>query len=125
MLLFPLNLNNSFSFKSLTFFNEPHHRKAHKIKGDANPYAPEWNAYFKERDKRSMKKTLADKKHIKFLWDRQNGICPVCKGEITIETRWQNHYWNWKINGGKDTSENRMLLHQTCHMQVHHGGTEV
>lgn len=87
-----------------------------KIKGDANPYAPEWSAYFKDRDKRSMNKTLADKKHVTFLWDRQNGICPVCKGEITIETGWQNQHQNWKINGGKDTSENGMLLHQTCHM---------
>jgi len=64
VLLFPLNLNNSFSFKSLTFFSEPHHRKAHKIKGDANPYAPEWNAYFEEREINAQSTNLSLTKSI-------------------------------------------------------------
>ena len=96
-----------------------------KVKGEANPYTKEWEGYFRERGRRQIHDHLSDKKHILFLWNKQNGICPVCKQEITIDTGWQNHHITWKVVGGKDTSENRMLLHQTCHGQVHHGVVSV
>lgn len=96
-----------------------------KVKGEANPYDTQWKEYFKQRDQRAIKDHLRDKKHILYLWNKQQGLCPVCKGEITIETGWQNHHRIWKVQNGKDTSENRVLLHQTCHMQIHYGGVKV
>lgn len=96
-----------------------------KIKAEANPYDPLWKSYFEQRDRRTVQDQLKDKKHVLFLWNRQKGLCPICKEAITMDTVWENHHVNWKVNGGADTSENRMLLHQTCHMQVHTAGVKV
>ncbi|WP_345724863.1 HNH endonuclease signature motif containing protein [Herpetosiphon gulosus] len=32
---------------------------------------------------------------------------------------WHNHHIVRRVDGGPDTAENRVLLHPTCHRQVH------
>ena len=90
-----------------------------KIKGDANPYDPPWEIYFEERLGVKMVANLQGKRQLLYLWREQNGICPVCDQKITKLSGWHNHHIVWRTNGGKDSAENRVLLHPNCHSQVH------
>jgi RNA-directed DNA polymerase len=44
---------------------------------------------------------------------------------ITEITEWHRHHIVWRANGGKDTTENLVLLHPECHRQVHSQKLEV
>ncbi len=90
-----------------------------KVRGDANPFDPEWELYFEERLTRKMANTLEGSRQLDYLWQQQDGICPVCQQKITETTRWHNHHIIWRSRGGPDTSDNRVLLHPNCHQQVH------
>jgi RNA-directed DNA polymerase len=90
-----------------------------KIKGEANPYDPAWEEYFERRLDVKMEATLKGRRQLLTLYKEQNGICPICRQEITEITEWHRHHIIWRSNGGKDTTENLMLLHPECHRQVH------
>lgn len=90
-----------------------------KIKSAANPYDREWEIYFEERLGVKMVENLRGKRQLLYLWKEQNGICPVCSQKITKLTGWHSHHIIWRTNGGKDSAENRILLHPNCHSQVH------
>jgi RNA-directed DNA polymerase len=90
-----------------------------KIKGQANPFDPEWETYFEKRLDVSMVNTLRGRKQLIRLWKAQNGICPVCQQKITKITGWNNHHILQHTLGGTHTDENRVLLHPNCHHQVH------
>lgn len=90
-----------------------------KIKGQANPYDPEWESYFENRMDRKMTESLKDRKKIFRLWQMQNGICPICQKKITDETRWHKHHIIWRTHGGSDKIDNLVLLHPNCHRQIH------
>jgi RNA-directed DNA polymerase len=96
-----------------------------KIKGEANPYAPEWEIYFEERLGLKMADNLRQRRQLLRLWKEQDGLCPVCKQKITKLTGWHNHHIVWRTHGGSDNAENRVLLHPTCHQQVHSLGLTV
>ena len=55
----------------------------------------------------------------------QAGICPLCHQKITLLTGWHNHHIVWRVHGGDDSSENRVLLHPECHRQLHSQGLSV
>ena len=88
-------------------------------KGEANPYDPAWEPYFEERLGVKMAGTLAGRWTLRLLWKEQGGICPVCNQKITTVTGWHNHHIVWRTHGGKDTIENRVLVHPNCHQQIH------
>ncbi len=90
-----------------------------KIKGDANPYDPEWEFYFERRRDSKTTETLKARTKIFKLWQEQSGICPVCKQKIDDTTRWHKHHIIWRTHGGADLDENLVLLHPNCHKQVH------
>ena len=90
-----------------------------KVKGEANPYDPAWEPYFEERLGVKMAGTLAGRWTLRLLWKEQGGICPVCNQKITTVTGWHNHHIVWRTHGGKDTIENRVLVHPNCHQQIH------
>ena len=90
-----------------------------KIKGDANPYDPQWEIYFEERLGVRMAHNLQGRRKLLHLWEQQQGICPVCQQKITTITGWHNHHIIWRSLGGSDHVENRVLLHPNCHRQVH------
>ncbi len=100
-------------------------RRHHKIKGDANPYDPAWEIYFEERLGVKMVANLKGKRQLLRLWKEQTGLCPVCHQKITKLTGWHNHHIIWRIYGGTDTAENRVLLHPDCHRQVHSLGLTI
>jgi RNA-directed DNA polymerase len=90
-----------------------------KVKGEANPYDPDWEIYFEQRLGVKMADNLKGRRQLIHLWKEQGGICPVCNQKITELTGWHNHHITWRSLGGTDTAENRVLLHPTCHSKVH------
>jgi len=96
-----------------------------KVRDGANPFDPHWESYFEARLGVKMEKTLAGRAKLRHLWMEQNGICPVCGQRITTVTGWHNHHIVWRSKGGSDRAENRVLLHPTCHAQVHNQGLYV
>jgi RNA-directed DNA polymerase len=96
-----------------------------KIRGEANPYDPEWERYYEKRLDVKMVSAFKGKQWLIHLWKEQGGLCPVCHQKITKITGWHSHHILWRSKGGSDTKENRVLLHPTCHQQVHSQGISV
>ena len=94
-------------------------RRHVKVQGKANPYDPEWEAYFEKRLTIRMKNTLKGKGMLLNLWLQQQGICPVCNQPITTETEWDNHHIQWRSQGGSEKASNRVLVHPNCHRLIH------
>jgi RNA-directed DNA polymerase len=90
-----------------------------KVKGAANPYDPQWEVYFEKRLGVEMAHQLRGRRQLLYLWQQQDGLCPVCHQNITRLTGWHNHHIVWRTYGGSDTADNRVLLHPNCHRQVH------
>jgi len=96
-----------------------------KVKGEANPYDPEWETYYEKRLDVHMVDTFKGKRWLIHLWKEQNGLCPICQQKITKITGWHSHHIHWRSKGGTNTTENRVLLHPNCHQQVHRQGLHV
>jgi RNA-directed DNA polymerase len=96
-----------------------------KIKAKANPFDPKWEQYFEKRLDAKMAAEWRGQRSLLYLWQSQNGLCPICQHKITKETGWENHHLIYRVNGGPDTFDNRVLLHPTCHKQVHSLGLSV
>jgi RNA-directed DNA polymerase len=96
-----------------------------KVRATANPYDPKWEPYFEKRLQRKMAATLKGKRTLLYLWQSQNGVCPVCGEKLTEETDWDRHHIKQRVHGGPDTADNLVLLHPTCHRQVHSLGLTV
>ena len=95
------------------------------IQGKANPFDPEWETYFEKRLDVKMVHNLTGKRKLLYLWKEQKGLCPLCNQKITKITGWHSHHMTWRSKGGKDRTENLMLLHPNCHMQLHSQGLTV
>ena len=93
-----------------------------KVRGDANPYAPEDELYFEQRRQQRMEPTLTKGSVAWRLWKAQKGKCPQCQQAITEETPWQIHHKRWRVYGGGDDIFNKQLLHTNGHRQVHSQG---
>jgi RNA-directed DNA polymerase len=96
-----------------------------KIRAEANPYDPAWEPYFEKRLDVQMIGTLRGKRWLLHLWKEQGGLCPACQQKITKITGWHSHHVLWRSKGGSDRTENRVLLHPTCHHQIHSQGLHV
>ena len=90
-----------------------------KIKGQANPFDPNWEVYFETRSDVKMVNNLKGRRWLLSLWKEQEGCCPICSQPITKLTGWHNHHITWKSLGGAGTRDNRVLLHPQCHRKVH------
>jgi RNA-directed DNA polymerase len=100
-------------------------RRHRKIIGKANPYDPQWESYFENRLDQKMKDELRGTRQLLYLWQEQDGICPLCREAITRQTGWNIHHIVWRAHGGRDTLDNCALLHPNCHRQVHSQGLKV
>lgn len=100
-------------------------RRHTKIRGNANPYDPEWEPYFEARWGLRMARNLRGRRPLLRLWKEQEGLCAVCHQRITQLTGWHSHHIVWRTHGGSDRAENRVLLHPNCHAQVHSQGLTV
>jgi len=90
-----------------------------KVKADANPYDPAYEAYFEKREQTHMQDTFRGTRTLRFLWYEQRGLCPACNTKITRITGWRLHYCVPRVMGGSHRAENRVLLHPECHDRVH------
>jgi RNA-directed DNA polymerase len=97
-----------------------------KIRGDANPYDPKWEPYFEERLFQKMRSSLAGQERIRYLWEQQQGRCPVCGQLLLDEEEKQVHHRTRRSCGGTDALDNLELFHANCHRQRHYQrfGTE-
>jgi retron-type reverse transcriptase/5-methylcytosine-specific restriction endonuclease McrA len=100
-------------------------RRHVKVRGEANPYDPRWEEYFEKREGVKMLSNLRGVRQLRYLWHEQNGLCPVCEQKITKLTGWHNHHLVYRVMGGSDSAENRVLLHPECHRSVHSQGVFV
>nr|WP_172689222.1 group II intron reverse transcriptase/maturase [Enterobacter cloacae]AQX35370.1 group II intron reverse transcriptase/maturase [Enterobacter cloacae] len=89
------------------------------LRQGANPFAPEWEAYFEERMSRKMLLSLSGKKRIVTLWQSQQRRCMLCQELITPETGWHVHHIIRRVVGGTDDNSNLCLVHPVCHSQIH------
>ena len=96
-----------------------------KVRAAANPYDPKWESYFEKRLQRKMEANLKGRRTSLYLWRVQSGVCPVCGEKITGEAGWERHHIVPRVHGGPDTVDNLVLLHPTCHKQVHSLGLTV
>lgn len=90
-----------------------------KIRAGANPFDPTWVDYFKARLGHRMRNALTGRRRLLHLWTRQDGRCLHCGETITETTGWNLHHVVPKIAGGGDGTDNLVLLHPTCHRQLH------
>lgn len=91
-----------------------------KVKSEANPYEKQWEFYMEQRRAKAWQHSKSKLKRVFQLWKRQEGLCPMCRGEITFDTKWHVHHVIERYKGGPDTMDNLVLLHPNCHRQVHY-----
>jgi RNA-directed DNA polymerase len=90
-----------------------------KIKGEFHPYDPQWEAYGEALRQERMLKNMRYRKQWATLYMEQRGLCALCGYEMDMETGWHDHHIVYRVAGGSDAPENRVLLHPNCHTQVH------
>lgn len=95
-----------------------------KIKGDYNPYDPDWMVYGEELRMRRMSKEIWSQQRAK-LWLDQLGLCALCGTPIDTHDDCHDHHIVYRQYGGSDALSNRVLLHRVCHMRAHALGLEV
>ncbi|MCY4420678.1 MAG: group II intron reverse transcriptase/maturase [Gammaproteobacteria bacterium] len=95
-------------------------RRYVKVRAEYNPFDPEQESYGESRRLKAMSQVLKTRKRLKTLFDRQAGICASCQAAITQDTGWHVHHVIPRSCGGSDSPDNLVLLHPTCHNQVHH-----
>lgn len=105
--------------KMLPCLSEYRKRLHTKVKSEANPYDPAFDAYFAKRLARKMDGTLEGRRKLRWLWWWQEGLCPICDQRITRDTGWHLHHVVKRSEGGSDKLTNLVLLHPNCHTQLH------
>ena len=107
---------------TLIYTNDTPIKRYIKIKSEANPYDPQWEMYFEVRLERLWKDSYVARRK---LWTEQGKRCLVCRHLITKESGWEIHHLIRKVDGGSDNLSNLVLLHPTCHTQLHAVGLKV
>jgi RNA-directed DNA polymerase len=90
-----------------------------KIVGEANPFDPQWDIYFEERQFRKIYNHLKGRGKLLSLWNEQKGYCPICYQRITQQSGWHVHHILERSKGGDNTQANLVMLHPNCHRQIH------
>ncbi len=95
-----------------------------KIKGEYNPFDPDWDVYGEDLSRKRMSQDLWDKERLK-LWTHQDGNCALCQCLIDSVALMDDHHIVHKRHGGNNALSNRVLVHPVCHRRVHAMGLEV
>ena len=96
-------------------------RRHRKIKGDFNPFDPDWEQYGEQLRQARMEASMRHRKQWVSLYLLQGGLCAHYGCALTRETGWHDHHLEYRMHGGSDALFNRVLLHPDCHRQVHVG----
>lgn len=81
-----------------------------KIRKEANPYDPEWDVYFEEREGNRMFQSMTGRERLKEMWREQGRKCPACGDEINKDSGWKVHI---------DAQGKKNLIHPYCHKVIH------
>ncbi|KAA6333792.1 Group II intron-encoded protein LtrA [termite gut metagenome] len=82
-----------------------------QIKGDANPFDPEYDKYFDQRETQKMLVTLKGRDSLLYLWKKQDRKCPLCGMPIDRILPW--NVTEKMVNG----KIQRSLVHDKCYKQ--------
>ena len=96
-------------------------RRHRKVKGEFNPFDPEWEQYGEQLREARMEHSMRHRRQWVSLYMSQSGLCAHCGCALTKETGWHDHHLEYRMHGGSDALSNRVLLHPDCHRQVHAG----
>lgn len=88
-----------------------------KIRSQANPYDPKWEKYFESRKQEHARTMLQTR--MRILWRQQKGNCPYCRQSLLEVTQLDMHHKKPLCKGGSSGTGNLVLLHPTCHQQLH------
>jgi RNA-directed DNA polymerase len=100
-------------------------RRHRLIRGAANPYDPQWEAYFDERLGAKWHQHWLKRQKLIALWREQDGKCLVCHQKITKESGWSLYHIHPRVYGGTDTMSNLLLLHPHCSERVRYQKVKV
>lgn len=96
-----------------------------KVKGEYNPFHPDWVIYGEKLRVQRMGESIWSAQRTS-LWFTQQGKCALCEQEIDIvEENMDDHHIVYRQLGGGDSLSNRVLLHPVCHRRVHALGLKV
>ena len=96
-----------------------------KVKGDYNPFHPDWVAYGEKLRVQRMGYTIWSAQRAS-LWFDQGGKCALCEQEIDMaDENMDDHHIVYRQLGGSNALSNRVLLHPICHRRVHALGLKV
>jgi RNA-directed DNA polymerase len=87
-----------------------------KVKGEANPFDPAWEAYFQNRDRKLA--LWASSPFRATVLRQQHGRCPGCRQVIQVEEEVELHHRDGHHQ--HNHLGNLVLLHPTCHRQDHY-----
>ncbi|EJC3639673.1 group II intron reverse transcriptase/maturase [Salmonella enterica] len=114
-----LGANGKKLLKSLRLASDTRIVRHKVIKMDANPFDPEWETYFEARISNKMQNSLKGRRKLYNLWVNQKGKCAVCHQLITSESGWHVHHMIRRTDGGSNENSNLLMVHPTCHNQIH------
>lgn len=90
-----------------------------KVKADYNPFDPDWELYGENLRQTRLLEKYQYRRQWTSLYKQQKGQCALCGVTMAEDSGWHDHHIVHRVNGGDDTLANRVLLHPTCHVQVH------
>jgi RNA-directed DNA polymerase len=113
----PWRLTDPATGKQLLRVQEAVNPQRHlKVKGEANPFDPAWEAYFQRRDRELALR--ASSAFRATILRQQHGLCPGCRQVIQVEEEVELHHRDG--NHQNNQRGNLVLLHPTCHRQDHY-----
>ena len=95
-----------------------------KIREEANPFDPNWEMYFEQRILSKLSQGLEGQRVKRRMLKKQDGKCPICRQ--MLEESSHMHHMVWRVFGGDSLGvDNLVLVHETCHRQIHSQGNSV
>jgi RNA-directed DNA polymerase len=89
-----------------------------KIRAEANPFDPNWEPYFEQRALSKLLQGAAGRKTELQMLKKQGGKCPICRQ--MLGESYHIHHVVWRVFGGDVLgTPNLILVHETCHRQIH------
>ena len=89
-------------------------RRHIKIRNEATPFDPTYEAYFENRMSAKMASNKEGRRKVGTLWKRQKGCCSICGERIISVTSWSVHCLESRLEGGSGNLSNLTLLHPNC-----------
>lgn len=97
------------NYLTLKRLSDIHYTPYKQVKGEANPFDPEYDDYFFQRKEQQMLESLKGRKSLLYLWNKQKRTCPLCGKEINCTKAWNVN----EISVGGSIV--RQLVHNNCY----------